>query len=59
VRAALEGHQGQAIVAVSTVIESTDLEARHRLSKALAALKDLPDRLDGADRGDKGSGPSN
>jgi EpsI family protein len=47
-RAILAGHEGQALVAVSTVVDSTDLESRHRLSNALTALSDLPERLDAA-----------
>jgi len=44
--AALSGREGQAMVAVSTAVDSTDVEARARLSQALLALKDLPARLD-------------
>jgi EpsI family protein len=44
-RGGLEGHEGQALVALSTVITSTDDEARVRLAKAFRALKDLPQRL--------------
>jgi exosortase A len=58
-RATLEGHQGQALVAISTVVEGTDVEAEHRLSNALAALRNLPDRLAAADRGDKDPRSSN
>jgi exosortase A len=45
VPAALTGHEGQAIVAVSTIVTSNEGEARLRLRAALLALKDLPDRL--------------
>jgi len=45
VPAALSGHEGQAIIAVSTIVETTDKDARRRLRAALAALRDLPDRL--------------
>ena len=44
-RSALEGHEGQAQLAVSTIISGTDDDARDRLSHALLALKDLPQRL--------------
>jgi exosortase A len=44
-RSGLEGHEGQALVALSTVINSTDDEARARLANAARALKDLPQRL--------------
>ena len=48
VPAALTGHEGQAIVAVSTIVTTTDADARLRLRAALLALKDLPDRLTAA-----------
>jgi len=51
-RAAFGGHEGQAVVAVSTVIDGTDDQARASLTRVLAALNDLPNRLDGANRRD-------
>jgi len=48
VPAALSGHEGQAIVAVSTIVDTTDDDARRRLREALVALRDLPDRLSAA-----------
>lgn len=49
-QAALEGHEGQALVVVSTIIDTTDDGARARLLSAVSALGDLPDRLDSANR---------
>jgi EpsI family protein len=48
--AALQGHEGQAVVALSTPIDTTPEEARHRLSAALLALDQLPARLDRTNR---------
>ena len=45
VPAALTGREGQAIVAVSTIITTSDGDARRRLRAALLVLRDLPDRL--------------
>lgn len=45
VPAALQGHEGQAIFALSTGIETTDDDARARLSEAIHALNDIPQRL--------------
>jgi exosortase A len=45
VPAAFTGNEGQAIIAVSTIITTTDADARRRLRDALMAMKDLPDRL--------------
>jgi len=49
-KSALEGHEGQALVAVSTTITGTDDEARDHLAKALLALKELPVRLNATNR---------
>jgi len=46
--AALQGHEGQAVIALSTVIEGTVEDARGRLSGSLLALEQLPVRLDRA-----------
>jgi EpsI family protein len=46
--AALQGHEGQAVVAVSTPVEGTVEEARARLSRLLAVLNEVPARLDRA-----------
>ena len=46
--AALQGHEGQAVIALSTVIEGTVEDARGRLSGSLLALEQLPARLDRA-----------
>jgi exosortase A len=57
--AALQGHEGQAVVAFSTVIDSTVDEARTRLSKTLPVLDQLPARLDQANhRTQTGSPPA-
>jgi len=48
VPAALSGHEGQAIIAVSTIVDTNDNDARRRLRNALLALSDLPDRLSAA-----------
>jgi exosortase A len=50
VPAALSGHEGQAVVAISTIVDTTDKDARQRLRAALLALRDLPDRLSAAGR---------
>jgi hypothetical protein len=44
--AALRGREGQAIIALSTAVDSTDAQARARLSQAMLALRELPGRLD-------------
>ena len=49
-QAALGGHEGEAVVAVSTPINGTDDEARARLTSALAAVAQLPGRLNAANR---------
>src|SRR5258706_10487160 len=46
--AALEGHEGQAVLVLSTQMEGSLQEARGRLSRTLSALNDLPARLDEA-----------
>jgi exosortase A len=48
--AALKGHEGQAVLALSTQMEGSLEEARGRLSRTLAALEPLPARLDDANR---------
>src|SRR6185312_2611117 len=55
VPAALSGHEGQAIVAVSTIVDTTDKDARRRLREALLAMSDLPDRLAAAAHRDSAS----
>lgn len=57
--AAFGGHEGEALVAVSTIIDSTDAAARRRLSNALSDLNDLPGRLDRTNRRASGSARSN
>ncbi len=57
--AALEGHEGQALVSISTAINSSNDDARRRLSSALTALKDLPARLNAANLGHSDTAPSN
>ncbi|HKB95327.1 MAG TPA: EpsI family protein, partial [Rhizomicrobium sp.] len=47
-KAALQGHEGQAVIVLSTVIEGTVEDARGRLTGALLALEPLPARLDRA-----------
>jgi hypothetical protein len=54
-QAALLGNNGEAIIAVSTIIDGTDDEARQRLLSAMKALTDLPDRLTAASRRQSGS----
>jgi hypothetical protein len=56
--AALQGREGQAIVALSTGVESTDDEARARLSDAMQALRELPGRLNSVNS-DAQAKPSN
>lgn len=49
-QAALEGHEGEALVAVSTVIDGTVEGARERLSSAMSDLDGLPLVLDSVNR---------
>jgi len=49
-KAALMGHEGQAVLILSTQMEGTPLEARGRLSQALQGLDQLPARLEKANR---------
>jgi exosortase A len=46
--AALQGHEGQAVIALSTELDGTVEEARGRLSRSLPAVDALPARLDQA-----------
>jgi len=48
--AALKGHEGQAVLALSTQMEGSLEDARGRLSRTLAALDQLPAHLDDANR---------
>ncbi len=48
--AALQGHEGQAIIALSTLMEAGPEEARNRLSAALPQLHQLPARLEATNR---------
>jgi exosortase A len=48
--AALQGHEGQAVLVLSTQMEGTPQEARGRLSRTLSALDSLPVSLDAANR---------
>ena len=48
--AALQGHEGQAVVVLSTIMDNTPEEARKRLSTALQQLDQLPARLDQTNR---------
>ncbi|HWU54372.1 MAG TPA: exosortase A [Rhizomicrobium sp.] len=48
--AALKGHEGQAVLVLSTQMEGAADEARGRLSRTLQALNQLPARLDDANR---------
>ena len=48
--AALQGHEGQAVVALSTPMDISPEEARKRLSGALTELNQLPARLDQTNR---------
>jgi EpsI family protein len=41
----LRAHDGAALIAVSTPVDGTEEDARHRLSSAIAALNGLPARL--------------
>jgi exosortase A len=59
VPAALSGHEGQAIVAVSTIVDTTEKDARQRLRAALLALRDLPDRLSAVGRRPSGASVTN
>ena len=45
IRAGLEGHEGEALVAISTIVDDTDDAARRRLTEALQATPDLSGRL--------------
>jgi exosortase A len=58
-KGALDGNNAEALVAVSTVIDGTDDDARHRLSSAITALGDLPDRLSAASHRRSTDGHSN
>jgi EpsI family protein len=49
-RAAFGGHEGEAVVVVSTIVDGSDDVARRRLSNALLDLKDLPERLNRTNR---------
>jgi EpsI family protein len=49
-RAAFGGHEGEAVVVVSTIIDGSDDVARRRLSNAVSDLKDLPERLNRTNR---------
>ena len=51
-KSALVGHEGEAVIAVSTTLEESEETARQRLSNALVALGDLPDRLNSANHRD-------
>jgi EpsI family protein len=48
--AALQGHEGQAVVVLSTIMDTGPEEARKRLSAALLELDQLPARLDQTNR---------
>lgn len=48
--AALQGNEGQAVIALSTVMDAGTEEARKRLSAALAELNPLPGRLEATNR---------
>jgi len=48
--AALQGHEGQAVIALSTPMDSTPEEARKHLAGALQELNQLPMRLDQTNR---------
>jgi EpsI family protein len=48
--AALQGHEGQAVIVLSTVMDTTPEEARRRLSRALLELDQLPMRLERTNR---------
>jgi exosortase A len=48
--AALQGHEGQAVVVLSTIMDTGPEEARKRLSTALLELDQVPARLDQTNR---------
>jgi hypothetical protein len=48
--AALKGHEGQAVLVLSTQMEGSLGDARRRLAHTLAALDQLPARLGDANR---------
>jgi EpsI family protein len=48
--AVLQGHEGQAVIALSTPMDATPEEARRQLSRALLELNQLPMRLDQTNR---------
>ena len=48
--AALQGHEGQAVVVLSTTMDTGPEEARKRLAAALLELNQLPARLDQTNR---------
>jgi len=53
--AALQGHEGQAVVVLSTLMDTTAEAARKRLSTALLELEQLPGRLDQTNRQTNGA----
>jgi EpsI family protein len=57
--AALQGHEGQAVVVLSTPMDTTPEEARRRLSRALLELNQLPMRLDQTNRQTQAKASSN
>lgn len=48
--AALQGHEGQAVIVLSTIMDAGPEEARKRLSAALPELNQLPARLEATNR---------
>jgi len=48
--AALQGHEGQAVIVLSTIMDTGPEEARKRLSAALPELNRLPARLEATNR---------
>ncbi|HKX65290.1 MAG TPA: exosortase A [Rhizomicrobium sp.] len=48
--AALQGHEGQAVIVLSTIMDTGPEEARKRLSAALPELNQLPARLEATNR---------
>jgi len=48
--AALQGHEGQAVIVLSTLVDTAPEEARSRLSQGLLELNQLPTRLDQTNR---------
>jgi len=50
VAAAVQGHEGQAVLALSTEVVGTPDEARYRLAQALSNQNQLPARLEQANR---------